>query len=187
MKYFGRIRAYIIEDVAFQATARFRDLGAFFLRDYVKLNNIYRTGNPGVSSVTYCKVTNDNQKVQISFRFEDVAGKITYSEYLIHFDSNSQWTAFESKYFSEEQVVYTYLKKATNENRIFDRYLQISKSQNTITAIEIDETTQKMLYVDEFTTNNMEAVDTKVYNYFYSLNVSNIVNNIDVESAIVIQ
>lgn len=157
--------------------SRFDDLGRFFLMDYVELNNVYKV------STTYSKVTNDNTKVQISFRFG--GSDTSFDNCTIYYDSNSQWTAVERKVFSESGLSYTYVKRATHESRIFDQCIQVYKDGTTINAMEINEVTQKMIYVDDFTiSGTMDTLDAKVYDYVNSLNIPSITTIIDIESAI---
>ena len=58
---------------------------------------------------------------------------------------------------------------------------------NKIGCVDIDETTQKMLYVDNFLIDSMNEMQRKAYAYFETLNIQNIVNNIDSTNAVEIE
>jgi hypothetical protein len=141
----------------------------------------------GDTETMFIKLTNDKSKVCFYVAFAG-GEENEYHALQLNLNSNSNWVSFEYKVYDEEDFVnYSYVEKSTNENRIFNRYLSVEQENQGIGLIDLDETTQKMLYVDEFTTDSMNLNQSKVYNYLESLNIESISNDIDTTNAIEIE
>ena len=141
----------------------------------------------GDTETMFIKLTNDKSKVCFYVAFAG-GEENEYHALQLNLNSNSNWVSFEYKVYDEEDFVnYSYVEKSTNENRIFNRYLSVEQENQGIGLVDLDETTQKMLYVDEFTTDSMNLNQSKVYNYLESLNIESISNDIDTTNAIEIE
>lgn len=150
----------------------------------LQLNNVYSIG-----SSQYIKLTNNGSKISFSMSSRDFDDEFD-GELIINIDKNSNWTSFEYKHYEKQDgtIACIIVEKATNANRVFNRYLEFEHiTEYGFSFADINETTQKMLYMDNFSINSMNVAQSKGYNYFETLNISSIADNIDTTNAVEIE
>ena len=150
----------------------------------LQLNNVYSIG-----SSQYIKLTNNGSKISFSMSSRDFDDEFD-GELVINIDKNSNWTSFEYKHYEDDNgtSAYIIIEKSTDESRLFNRYLEFEyMTEYGFSFTDIDETTQKMLYVDNFSLDSMNIMQSKAYGYFESLDIESIVNNIDTTKAVEIE
>lgn len=148
----------------------------------LQLNNVYSIG-----SSQYIKLTNNGSKISFSMSSRDFDDEFD-GELVINIDKNSNWTSFEFRDYDEMVTLYMFIEKSTDQNRLFNRFIKIEEEIDFgIECVDLDETTQKMLYVDEFFIDSMNVLESKVYTYLESLNIPSIIGNIDTTNAVEIE
>ncbi len=157
------------------------------------LNNVYKynTEDNGYSATNYLKLINNNSKICLYF-YQDTQYSYLY-ELTISLDDNKGWKSFEYKGFDQnnELLEFGYCEKSTNVSRVFDRgvvtYIETVKGIDEIYLTDINETTQKMIYIDGFSTDSMNVIQSQAYSYFETLNIENIADSIDITNAVEIE
>lgn len=155
----------------------------------LQLNNTYKfdTEDDENPVTIYLKLINDNSRICLSMYMDYTEGGYSYNyDYIINLNNNSSWKSFELKNFSQNYLTYMYVEKATDNARIFNKFIAV-ENEETARLTDVDETTQKMLYIDEFMTDSMNVIQAKAYNYLESLNLEDIVDDIDTANATEIQ
>ncbi len=157
----------------------------------LQLNVSYRVNlnEYGDMGYTYTRLINNNNQINLSLCHSSLDGSSkSFYDYTINI-SNSNWISWEFKqcYNDDEFFAYLYTEKSTHEARLFDRYYLSKVDAESATPIydfeEVDEKVQKIIVVDEFSIDSMNAVQSKIYNHHVSLNIDNIRDSVDVENA----
>lgn len=168
------------------ATSMWTSIKSTFIGIYknynLKLNSVYEK-----SENVYIKLTNDNTKITFTIISNELDEEFNV-EIIIYLDNDSNWKSVEYKHYEIDGYrSYVYIEKSTNNNRIFNRYISIEEDNQGVDLVDLNETTQKMIYIDKFETDSMNIIESKVYNYLESLEIESFIDNINIENAVEIQ
>lgn len=153
-----------------------------YTNNNLQLNSVYE-----IRQDVFMRLTNDNSKITFTMISNEVNEEFN-AEFVITLDTNFNWKSIEYKRFEiDGYKSYTYIEKSTNENRVFNRYISIEEDNQGVDLVDLDETTQKMIYIDKFEIDSMNIIQSKVYNYLESLNIESFVDKIDIENAVEIE
>lgn len=126
----------------------------------------------------YIRLTGNSNKITI-YEADDEGEWC--AEYIINLNSDLSWKSFKNKgaLTNGEAAEYIYVEKATDNNRIFNKYITASVNATHCKLIDIDEEAQKILCVEKFAIDAMDltAIQSSVYAYMLNLpKAQNIVN-----------
>ena len=157
----------------------------------LELNVSYRVNlnEYGETGYAYTRLINNNNQINLSLCHSSLDGsRKVFFDFAININ-NSTWVSWEFKqcYNDDEFFACAYIEKSTHEARLFDRYYLSIVDAESGTPIydfeEVDEKVQKIIVVDDFSIDSMNALQSKIYNHHVSLNIDSTRDNVDIENA----
>lgn len=126
----------------------------------------------------------NNTKISLLIAVEE-DGETYYEEYTINLNTDLSWKSFEYKQYSTEgDKDYLYIEKANDSNRVFNRYIEGDIYTTSCRIVDINEETQKTLYLEEFSTSAMTSIQSTAHIYLLNLNIQNVQYRFHIENAI---
>ena len=124
---------------------------------------------------TYFKINKFKNYVNVSFKQEDNKDSISFIM-KVNFNSNIKWTSFEVVEISFEMSQpdlksynYFYVEQTETETRLYDRVIKVTSDYK---YNDIDESLNKMIFLDCSAESDLTENQTKAKDYVISLNLN---------------
>ena len=172
----------------------FKDYVDCLTEDNFEFDTTYSYYKAPYSRYEYFKMSVEDDTIYIHIRIAN-----NHTQYVIE-TNRGNWVSVDRRSITLDDsgkatsYNYFYLKKATQEGRLFDRHSVITwtiestqDKRDQIRTYDLDETAQKMVFADNaFNPATVGGISKALRDFMLTLNFSDFVNAVDVANAVVL-